>query len=138
MAIEPQFADGIRNYASNAIVEPLVVVRRPIEIRTGIGEVTTQPVGTSQPPVDHTAGEGTVVQDADVDLVEPTRDVPADPGSSLAPSRTYEVQPGDSLWTIAQSELGSGHRWQELYETNRNVIGDDPMRLRAGMVLTIP
>ncbi|MBN1946334.1 MAG: LysM peptidoglycan-binding domain-containing protein [Bradymonadales bacterium] len=54
------------------------------------------------------------------------------------PVRTYLVRPGDSLWTIAASQLGDGTRWQELYEANQEVIGEDPMRLQAGQVLTLP
>lgn len=35
---------------------------------------------------------------------------------------TYTVVSGDSLWRIAQRKLGSGVRWQEIYNANRDVI----------------
>ncbi len=74
---------------------------------------------------------------------EPTADdslvpdsVGADSGSE-APL-TYTVQSGDILSIIARDFLGTGARWVELYEANRDVIGENPSGLRAGMVLTIP
>lgn len=50
----------------------------------------------------------------------------------------YTVQPGDSLWSIAQKELGDGSRWGEIYSANRGVIGNDPSLIHPGQVLTVP
>jgi len=55
-----------------------------------------------------------------------------------ATPKTYTVQRGDSLWTIAKRLLGSGSRWKELYEANRRVIGPDPSKIFPGQVLRIP
>lgn len=52
-------------------------------------------------------------------------------------TKEYTIQKGDSLWKIAQKELGSGHRWKYLYEINKERI-KDPNRLKAGMKLIIP
>jgi two-component SAPR family response regulator len=58
--------------------------------------------------------------------------------------RLYIVRPGDSLWRIAERELGSGSRWHEIYELN---IGRDqpdgrklrePRLIRPGWQLLIP
>ena len=43
----------------------------------------------------------------------------------------YIVKPGDTLWDIAQKYLGSGSRWQEIYQ-------GDPTKLQVGTVLNIP
>lgn len=56
-------------------------------------------------------------------------------GRALAASHT--VVEGDSLWRIAEQELGSGLRWNEIYEANRNVI-KDPNRLYIGQILELP
>jgi len=50
---------------------------------------------------------------------------------------TYTVAPGDSLWKIAQKHFGTGTRWGEIFEMNREVIGANPSLLRIGQVLTI-
>lgn len=52
--------------------------------------------------------------------------------------RTYQVQDGDSFYTIAVKELGEASRWPELYDINKEIVGNDPNRLRAGLVLKIP
>jgi LysM repeat protein len=46
----------------------------------------------------------------------------------------YTVKAGDSLWAIAERELGSGTRWQEIQAAN-NITGT---LIRPGQVLQIP
>lgn len=46
------------------------------------------------------------------------------------------VQKGDSLWKIAQEKLGSGYKWNEIYEANKSII-QDPDRIYVGQVLQI-
>ena len=50
---------------------------------------------------------------------------------------TYTVKKGDSLWSISKQQLGSGARWREIYEANKDVI-KDPNRIYVGQVLQIP
>lgn len=52
-------------------------------------------------------------------------------------TREYVIQKNDSLWKIAQKELGKGNRWQYLYEFNKNVI-KNPNKLKAGTTILIP
>ncbi len=52
-------------------------------------------------------------------------------------TREYVVKEGDSLARIAQRELGSQHRWNYLYEFNKDRI-KNPDRLRPGQKLLIP
>jgi len=51
---------------------------------------------------------------------------------------SYTVASGDTLSGIAQRELGTAVRWREIYELNRQQIGDDPSRLKVGMKLRLP
>jgi nucleoid-associated protein YgaU len=51
--------------------------------------------------------------------------------------REYVIQKGDSLWKIAEKELGSGHRWKYLYELNKDRI-KSPSKLKAGQKIIIP
>lgn len=52
-------------------------------------------------------------------------------------TREYVIQKNDSLWKIAQKELGNGNRWKYLYEQNKSVI-KDPNKLKAGVKILIP
>ena len=49
----------------------------------------------------------------------------------------YTVVKGDSLWKIAQEQLGSGYKWSNIYEANKNAI-KDPNLIYVGQTLAIP
>lgn len=63
---------------------------------------------------------------------------PVSRSSSHKGSRSYTVQPGDTLIAIARDRLGDSSRWEEIMKLNRNVIGSDPRGLRPGQVLELP
>ncbi len=54
-----------------------------------------------------------------------------------AAAADYTVQKGDSLWKIAREKLGSGYKWGEIYEANRDTVRD-PNLIYAGQILHIP
>lgn len=35
---------------------------------------------------------------------------------------TYTIKDGDTLWEIAEKELGAGSRWKEIYNANKSII----------------
>lgn len=51
--------------------------------------------------------------------------------------RTYTVQKGDCLWSIAARQLGDGRRWQEIYDRNRDILSN-PHRIYVGQQLRLP
>lgn len=51
-------------------------------------------------------------------------------------AHTYVVQAGDELWSVAESQLGSGDRWREIVALNP-VLAESP-RLEPGAVLALP
>ena len=53
-------------------------------------------------------------------------------------TKTYTVDSGDSLSAIAQQELGDANRWREIYELNKDVIGDNADLIQPGMELKLP
>ncbi|MBN1436886.1 MAG: LysM peptidoglycan-binding domain-containing protein [Sedimentisphaerales bacterium] len=60
--------------------------------------------------------------------------------AASAPSNSgqvYVVREGDSLWRIAQRQLGDGNRHEEILALNRDRISD-PGRLRVGQSLRMP
>lgn len=52
--------------------------------------------------------------------------------------KTYTVKPGDSLWKIAQKELGNGARYPEIAKLSKPPLGSDPNKIYPGQVLTLP
>lgn len=57
--------------------------------------------------------------------------------STSAFAANYTVQKGDSLYKIAKAKLGSGDRWQEVYQVNASTI-KNPNLIYAGQVLNLP
>lgn len=51
---------------------------------------------------------------------------------------TYTVQSGDTLSRIAAKTLGDSKRWKEIYDANRDTLGNDPGTLEVGQTLKIP
>jgi nucleoid-associated protein YgaU len=73
--------------------------------------------------------------------------VPSRPtGSTPAvPRQRVEVQPGDSLWRLAEqrsraatSDAGIARLVARTYRTNRHIIGADPDLIRPGQRLQVP
>lgn len=58
-------------------------------------------------------------------------------GQIKVSTKDYVIQKGDTLWKIAQDQLGSGYRWKYLYEQNKERI-KNPNKLRAGVTIKIP
>lgn len=49
----------------------------------------------------------------------------------------YEVKKGDSLWGIAQSALGNGNRYMEIFDANKPMLSH-PDKIYPGQNLRIP
>lgn len=58
--------------------------------------------------------------------------------SGLTGGRVYVVEEGDTLYDIARVELGRADRWVEIYQLNREVLGDDFDYLTPGTRLALP
>jgi len=57
--------------------------------------------------------------------------------SPVRQHRVYLVKEGDTLASIAQSELGDKRQWQAIYTANKHLI-DDPAKIEKGMRIIIP
>ena len=52
-------------------------------------------------------------------------------------TRTYKVQPGDTLSKIAKEFYGNANEYNKIFEANRNEM-ESPDKIRAGQELVIP
>ena len=66
--------------------------------------------------------------------------VPPPPAPAPAPAgpRYYTVKSGDSLWRIAEEQLGDPARHEELFELNADALNHDADNLRVGQKLLLP
>jgi len=51
--------------------------------------------------------------------------------------KTYKVKAGDSFYTIAKDNLGTGARWKEVFELNKGKVGK-PENIRVGQTIYLP
>ncbi len=78
-------------------------------------------------------------------VADPTRAFrsrpPAPPATGVAPSQPIAlkqviVQPGDSLWRLAEHNLGDGLRWRDILAVNAAIR--DPNHIAAGSQIFVP
>jgi nucleoid-associated protein YgaU len=62
---------------------------------------------------------------------------PQTPQPAKEQFRQYVVKESDSLWQIAEEQLGSGNRFSEIIQLNQSVLAD-PEKLEIGMKLKLP
>lgn len=86
-------------------------------------------------PYEGVTAEQNITQAQDNKLVEESQETIE--SSVKVSTKEYTIKKNDTLWTIAQHELGSGHRWKYLYQINKDRI-KNPNKLKTGMKITIP
>ena len=78
------------------------------------------------------------IKSVDPTYADLTCDIAVDP--SLAPppeTRTYKVQPGDSLSKISKQVYGDANKYMRIFEANKDQL-TDPNLIKVGQVLKIP
>jgi nucleoid-associated protein YgaU len=73
-----------------------------------------------------------VIRVAPLQPTAPARTAPA----NRAKLNVITVQPGDSLWKLAQQNLGEGLRWHDLVAVNPAIV--DPNHIVAGSHIFLP
>ncbi|MBE1877546.1 LysM peptidoglycan-binding domain-containing protein [Myceligenerans pegani] len=137
--------------ASSQVVDPVdgrsadPVASSVLESHPGDG--TADPTAGSTPAnADRHGGQAAGPEASPVKLTKTRAETKAESAraSSDANRKTYTVQPGDSLWRIAQETLGDGTRFKEIAHLNYGAQQDDGRALdgshwvRPGWVLTLP
>jgi nucleoid-associated protein YgaU len=116
LSVMPSPAPAVRL----APAQPVAPVVRPTPPKPSVLGVTP-----SQPAAP-------VVRVAPLQPTAPTRTAPA----GLAKLNAITVRPGDSLWKLAQQNLGEGLRWHELLAANPAIV--DPNHIVAGSHIFLP
>ena len=99
----------------------------------GVGQSLFDAIASSRP-----AGPQAVPETPQAPVApQPAPETPEPPVAPTAPTGTYTVQKGDSLWRIAQRLYGDGRKYALIFEANRAILSD-PSKIYVGQVLVIP
>jgi nucleoid-associated protein YgaU len=128
--------------AEVALVPPVEAVEQPeamVEAESEPAAVSGAAVGE---PVDVAADPASAVEPPPAELLPtdspPAEPLPAEPQPAAAPSLvTVTVQPGFTLWGIAQERYGDGVMYVQVFEANREKIRD-PDLIYPGQVFAVP
>ncbi len=113
--------------------EPTATV--PADEPAAVEPVATAPEAPAEAPVTEVAAAEAAPVEPAVPEAAPAEAAPAEP-TPAAPV-TVTVQPGFTLWAIAEGQLGEGVMYVQVYEANRDKIRD-PDLIYPGQVFTIP
>lgn len=146
-AVTSRFETPFKREEPAIVAAAQLALAPPEPIETAVPSVPSVPsvtTSTSQPTVLSTEPTAPVVSDAEAvpattpqtEAVEvavvPTLDPAARPSVSV-----ITVQPGFTLWQIAQEMMGQGEMYVQVYEANRAQIRD-PNLIYPGQVFTMP
>jgi nucleoid DNA-binding protein/nucleoid-associated protein YgaU len=120
------------SYVAAAILVALIIVALMLLIRES--DDTTQPIASTQTEqLEEPADQVSVTPDSEVveeGAPSPTEGPPFE-------MEEYQIQQGQSLWTIAEAQLGNPYLWPLIYETNRGQF-DNPNYISPDATIVIP
>ncbi|NTU84585.1 MAG: LysM peptidoglycan-binding domain-containing protein [Chloroflexales bacterium] len=121
-----------QSVAAHEVTAPATVASR------GVGAVASIAASVTGGAAIEAAAQASIARAAiaaETVLLIPELGVEAQQGTQTG--QLYTVQPGDTLWSIAQRFYGSGASWQIIYNANANLIADANW-IYPGQVLTVP
>ncbi len=65
-------------------------------------------------------------------------DITVDDSQGQGDTETYTVKAGDSLWRIADNQLGNGNRYMEIFYANRDKMDTPQSVIHPGDELKVP
>jgi hypothetical protein len=136
-------APGLAEANDLSVVRPVPVPTWPTDVSTAPSATPATTVPPRTPPTSHTPTSHTPTSQP---TSQPTSATPPHPRRpARLPAAAVVVRGGDSLWSIADRQLGSratptriGALWPQWFAANRAVIGTDPDLIRPGQVLHAP
>lgn len=76
------------------------------------------------------------IKSVDADYSDLTAEIRVDPNAPE--TEEYEVKAGDSLWKIAQHQLGNGNEYMQIFYANRDKMDSPQSVIHPGDKLKIP
>lgn len=122
-----------------ALIILFVMMQRSGETPEQLATVTEQTEQVEEPSAnDETAEQETAAEEPQPAIGEES---PPDPGgttpSNELETETLTVQTGQSLWDIAESQLGNPYLWPVIYHLNQDIL-DNPNQILANADIEIP
>jgi len=131
----PYFEQGARavDHLGNDISGSVVITGEPDTTTAGEYIITYTVAGALGIPA--TATRLVRILDPNDDTVFLEPEVPLDPGANSV--ITHIIRVGETLWGISREYYGTGLRWGDIYNANRDIIGNDPRLILPGRELMI-
>jgi len=126
---------GVHVPATAPPAEPPAATAQPVPARPQLGYVACLALGLVAGLAIGYWVTGLTVRPPAPIVREIVRYSPGAQASKGPEPQHYRVEPGDTLWSIAQSNLGDGRRWPEIARMNRL---RNPNLIRPGWYLHIP
>ena len=102
----------------------------PFDASRSVAQNQTQNQIQLQPPTQMQLQASTVAEQLDLEQSDWT--------PRKIEYRQYTVQEGDNLFNIAKRELGNVGRWKEVYQLNKDSLGQDAAYLTPGAEIFLP
>ncbi len=142
----PSFAMGPVQRAIGYLVSSLLLSVGPLTQAAGALPAPPLPVWSSPPPVASAIDFSTLVEAPEAAGPSLATHAVVTPSSGLAEGAlTVTVVRGDSPWSLAETHLGDGLRWRELWEANSARVQPDGTTwaspdspIRPGWELAVP
>ena len=137
LMVHPDFSKVVRP-TLRAHRRPTAPVQPGISSRLTAPGILFQPIQPSAPskPVQPTAPPSSAQPVAPGSTIRPVQPQPPPPPTTISAENVVTVQPGDSLWKLAQKTLGRGNRYSEILAINPSIV--KPNQIRAGAQFTLP
>jgi nucleoid-associated protein YgaU len=132
--VHPDFSKDVRPTLP-ALGRPMAPAIPKISARPATPSILIQPMHPHVPPT-LTRSNIFVKPVSPAATVRPSKPQRAPSPATTATQKTVSVQSGDSLWKLAQENLGRGQRWSELLAANPNIV--NPNQIGAGTQLHLP
>ncbi len=129
---QPVYQSALPPHRSMSQLKPNAPVENDLIVGEEAGTPLLPPVAHMSPQIDETTTFAATDKPAGDPFDPSVAEVPVNQAGA---SQIYAIRYRDTLWSIADSRLGSGKRWKEIAAINPAI---NPRNLRPGQVIHLP